>query len=231
VSTAGEETRKPERDLPIAIIASLVIATLLYIAVALVAVGALPADKLAGSDAPLATALQDGAGVGWGATVISIGALVAITSVVLTILFGNTRVAFAMSRDGLLPRAFSRISANRRTPVVVTALFGVLISILAAFVPLKTIAELINIGTLFAFLLVNVGVVILRRTKPELERGFRVPFVPVFPIIGALLCVYLMTRLPAATWWRFGIWMAVGLAIYFSYGRRKSRLRAESAAA
>jgi basic amino acid/polyamine antiporter, APA family len=230
VSTAGEETKKPERDLPIAIIGSLVIATLLYIAVAIVAVGLLPSDKLAGSDAPLATALEDGAGYSWASTVISIGALVAITSVVLTILFGNTRVAFAMSRDGLLPRAFSRISANRRTPALVTACIGVLIAVLAALVPLKQIAELINIGTLFAFLLVNIGVIVLRRTKPDLPRGFRVPLVPVVPIIGGLLCIYLMTRLPATTWWRFGIWMAVGLVFYFAYGRRKSRLRASAAA-
>src|SRR3954453_22633019 len=227
VSTAGEETKNPGRDLPIAIIGSLVIATLIYIAVAVVAIGLLPADKLAGSDAPLAAALEDGGGYSWGATVISIGALVAITSVVLTILFGNTRVAFAMSRDGLLPRSFSRISAGRRTPILVTAGMGLAIAALAAIVPLTKLAELINIGTLFAFLLVNIGVIILRRTKPDLERGFRVPGVPVVPIIGGLLCIYLMTRLPAETWWRFGIWMVVGLALYFGYGRRNSRLRSD----
>jgi APA family basic amino acid/polyamine antiporter len=227
VSTAGEETKRPERDLPIAIIGSLVIATLLYIAVAIVAVGLLPADKLAGSDAPLATALADGGGYSWGSTVISIGALVAITSVVLTIFFGNTRVAFAMSRDGLLPRAFSRVSEHRRTPALVTAIIGVLIATLAALVPLKEIAELINIGTLAAFLLVNIGVIVLRRTKPDLHRPFRVPGVPVVPIVGALLCIYLMTRLPATTWWRFGIWLVVGLVLYFGYGRARSRLRTE----
>src|SRR3954471_18590806 len=225
VSTAGEETRNPARDLPIGIIASLVIATLIYIVVAVVAVGLLPANKLAGSDAPLAAALEDGGGYSWGSTVISIGALVAITSVVLTILFGNTRVAFAMSRDGLLPRAFSRISANRRTPMLVTAGMGLLIAALAAVVPLTKLAELINIGTLFAFLLVNTGVIILRRTKPDLERGLRVPGVPFVPIIGGLLCIYLMTRLPAETWWRFGIWMVVGLALSSGSGRRNSRLR------
>jgi APA family basic amino acid/polyamine antiporter len=229
VSTAGEESKRPERDLPIAIIASLVIATVIYIAVAIVAVGALPADKLAGSQAPLATALDEGAGYSWGSTVVSIGALVAITSVVLTILFGNTRVAFAMSRDGLLPRAFSRIDATRRTPALVTLMFGSLIAVLAALVPLSEIAKLINIGTLFAFLLVNIGVILLRRTKPDLDRGFRVPFVPVVPIVGALLCVYLMTRLDAQTWLRFGAWLAIGLAIYFAYGRRHSRLRADDA--
>jgi APA family basic amino acid/polyamine antiporter len=229
VSTAGEETKRPERDLPIAIIGSLVIATLIYIAVAIVAVGALPADKLAGSDAPLASALADGAGYSWGSTIVSIGALVAITSVVLTILFGNTRVAFAMSRDGLLPRAFSRISPGRRTPVTVTLLFGSLIAVLAALVPLTEIAKLINIGTLFAFLLVNIGVIVLRRTRPDLDRGFRVPLVPFVPIAGALLCVYLMTRLDGQTWIRFGAWMAVGLVVYFAYGRRNSALRRDAA--
>jgi APA family basic amino acid/polyamine antiporter len=227
VSTAGEETRRPERDLPIAIIASLVIATVLYIAVALVATGLLPYAKLAGSDAPLAAALQDGAGYSWGATVISIGALVAITSVVLTILFGQTRVAYAMSRDGLLPRAFSRINATRRTPGLVTLLAAGVIAALAAVVPLADIAKLVNIGTLFAFLVVNVGVIVLRRTKPDLDRGFRVPLVPLLPLIGAGLCIWLMTTLPATTWLRFGIWMAAGLLVYFAYGRSRSRLRNE----
>jgi APA family basic amino acid/polyamine antiporter len=225
VSTSSEEAKKPSRDLPIAIIASLAIATVLYIAVSLVATAALPADKLAGSKAPLADALSDGAGYSWGADLISFGALVAITSVVLTILYGQTRITFSMSRDGLLPRVFSKVNERTGTPVQITAVFGILIAALAAFVPLKEIAELVNIGTLFAFLLVNIGVIWLRRTKPDLERGFRVPFVPVFPIVGACLCIYLMTRLPAETWARFGIWLAAGLVIYFAYGRTHSRLR------
>jgi APA family basic amino acid/polyamine antiporter len=225
VSTTGEESRRPNRDLPIAIVGSLAIATLLYIAVAIVAVGVLPADELAGSDAPLADALSDGAGSAWGGDLMSLGALIAIASVVLTLLYGLTRITFAMSRDGLLPPAFSRVSERTGTPIATTLLFGALIATLAALVPLAEIAELINIGTLFAFLLVNVGVIVLRRTQPDLERPFRVPFVPVFPLVGAALCIYLMTRLTAETWWRFGIWLAVGLAIYFLYGRTHSRLR------
>jgi APA family basic amino acid/polyamine antiporter len=130
-----------------------------------------------------------------------------------------------MSRDGLLPRALSRVSANRRTPALVTLVFGILIAALAAFVPLSEIAKLVNIGTLFAFLLVNIGVIVLRRTKPDLRRGFRVPLVPVTPLIGAALCIWLMTKLSTDTWWRFGIWMVVGLVVYFAYGHRKSRLR------
>jgi APA family basic amino acid/polyamine antiporter len=225
ISTSGEETRNPQRDLPIAILGSLAIATVLYCLVALAATGALPYDKLAGAPAPLATVLEDGAGMPWGATVISVGALIAITSVVLTILYGQTRIMFAMSRDGLVPRRLSNVSERTGTPIVLTAVFALFIALLAAFVPLTKIAELVNIGTLFAFVLVNIGVIVLRRTRPDLERGFRVPFVPVFPIIGILLCFYLMLKLPVDTWLRFVVWLAVGLVIYAAYGRSHSRLR------
>jgi basic amino acid/polyamine antiporter, APA family len=225
VSTSGEETRNPSRDLPIAIVGSLVIATLLYIAVAIVAVGALPFDKLDGAQAPLATALDEGAGFGWAANIISFGALVAITSVVLTILYGQTRIFFAMCRDGLMPLRWAYVHPRTRTPVYITAAFGCLIAAIAAFVPLSEIVKLVNIGTLFAFVLVNIGVIILRRTRPDLKRGFRVPFVPVFPIIGTLLCFYLMRYLDRDTWIRFVVWLAIGLVIYLLYGRRHSRLR------
>ncbi|MBI5105560.1 MAG: amino acid permease [Solirubrobacterales bacterium] len=225
VSTSGEEAEKPQRDLPRAIVGSLLIATLVYIAVSLVTVGLAPADKLAGSEAPLADALEIGGGYGaWAADILSVGALVAITSVVLTVLYGQTRIMFAMTRDGLLPRAWGKLSA-RRTPVRITAAFGLGIAVLAAFVPLTEIAKLVNIGTLFAFLLVNIGVIVLRRTQPDLERGFRVPFVPVFPLIGSALCIYLMTKLEAETWLRFGAWLIAGLAIYGLYGRTHSRLQ------
>src|SRR4051794_12559210 len=225
ISTSGEETRNPKKALPIAILGSLAIATVLYCLVAVAATGALPFDKLSGADAPLATVLEDGAGMPWGATVISVGALIAITSVVLTILYGQTRITFAMSRDGLMPRWLSNVNERTGTPIAVTIMFAALISVLAAFVPLTTIAELVNIGTLFAFVLVNIGVIVLRRTRPDMERGFRVPFVPVFPIIGILLCIYLMIKLPVDTWLRFVVWMALGLVAYFFYGRTHSRLR------
>jgi APA family basic amino acid/polyamine antiporter len=225
ISTSGEETRKPQRDLPIAILGSLAIATILYVLVGLAAVGALPFKELNGSEAPLADVLDKGAGISWGATLISIGALIAITSVVLTVLYGQTRIMFAMSRDGLVPQRMARLHETRRTPVFTTALFAGLIAIVAALVPLSEIAELVNIGTLFAFFLVNVGVMVLRRTRPDLERGFRVPAVHVCAPIGALLCVYLMAELPVVTWLRFGIWLLIGLAIYAVYGRTHSRLR------
>ena len=225
VSTGSEESKNPGRDLPIAIIGSLVIATILYILVSLAAVGALPADQLAGQDAPLAIALSEGAGIGWGADIVTFGALVAITSVVLTILYGQTRVAFSMCRDGLLPTRMATVWEKTRTPVILTLVFAIPIAILAAFVPLKEIAELVNIGTLFAFFIVNIAVIWLRRTKPDMKRGFRVPLVPVVPIIGALLCVYLMSKLPGTTWVRFGLWLLLGAVIYALYGYRNSRLR------
>jgi APA family basic amino acid/polyamine antiporter len=225
ISTSGEETKNPSRDLPIAIIGSLVIATLLYIAVSVVAVGGLPFKELKGAEAPLTKVLVDGAGATWAGNIVSFGALVAITSVVLTILYGQTRIMFAMCRDGLMPLRFADVNQRTRTPVKITATFGVLIAIVAAFVPLTEIVKLVNVGTLFAFILVNLGVIVLRRTKPDLERGYRVPFVPVFPIIGTILCIYLMTKLELATWLRFFGWLAAGLIIYFLYGRTHSRLR------
>ena len=228
VSTGSEETDNPQRNLPIAIIGSLVIATILYILVSVAAVGALPADQLAGDDSPLATALSEGAGLAWGADIVSFGALVAITSVVLTILYGQTRVAYSMCRDGLMPERLGAIWEKTRTPVVLTLIFAIPVAILAAFVPLKKIAELVNIGTLFAFFIVNIAVIWLRRTKPDMERGFRVPLVPVFPLIGAALCVYLMTKLPTETWVRFGVWLLLGLVIYVAYGYRHSRLRRDA---
>jgi APA family basic amino acid/polyamine antiporter len=225
VSTSGEEVKEPARDLPRAIIGSLAIATLLYILVAVVATGALPYDQLNGAEAPLATALDEGAGVGWGADVISFGALVAITSVVLTLLYGQSRILFAMSRDGLLPPRVAHVHPRTRTPIFIIGLLGVVFAALAAVVPLTEIVKLVNIGTLFAFIVVNIGVIILRRTRPDLERGYRVPLVPFFPLIGIALCIYLMTDLEKETWFRFIGWMLLGLVIYFLYGYRHSRLR------
>ena len=225
ISTSGEEAENPSRDLPFAIIGALLICTLLYILVAVVTVGLAPASKLAGSDAPLATALKEGAGIGsWAADILSVGALIAITSVTLTVLYGQTRIMFAMSRDGLVPRWVGKLSP-RQTPALITAPFGFLVAIIAAFVPLSEIAKLVNIGTLFAFLIVNIGVIVLRRTAPDMERSFRVPLVPWFPLIGSALCIYLMTKLEGVTWLRFFVWLLIGLVIYFVYGRTHSRLQ------
>ena len=228
VSTASEESKDPARDLPKAIIGALVVATLLYIAVALVTTGLLPFDQLKGSESPLADAIEKGAGISWGANIISFGALVAITSVVLTILYGQTRIIFSMSRDGLLPAKLGEVWERTKTPALITAIVASLAAVIAAFVPLDEIAKLVNIGTLFAFLIVNIGVIVLRRTKPDLERGYRVPFVPVFPLIGSGLCIFLMTYLDGITWVRFGVWLVIGMVIYGFYGYRHSALRDES---
>ncbi|MDA0184904.1 amino acid permease [Solirubrobacter phytolaccae] len=229
VSTGAEEAREPKRDLPIAIIGSLALCTVVYILVSIAAVGSLPADQLKGSEAPLAKVLDEGAGITWAASLLAFGALIAITSVMITILYGQTRILFAMARDGLMPRGIARVSPRTGTPARLTIGLAFFIGALAAFVPLKEITELVNIGTLFAFLLVNIGVVVLRVTHPDMERPFKVPLanlpVPLFPIIGSILIVYLMTRLPGTTWWRFGIWLALGFAIYFFYGRNHSLLQ------
>src|SRR3954452_2216946 len=225
VSTGSEESRNPKRDLPLAICGSLAICTLIYILVAVTAIGALPAADLAKSSTPLATAMEQGAGVSWAASLIAGGAVVAITSVVLTILYGQTRIMFAMCRDGLMPPALAEVNPRNGTPIRLTLTFGILISVLAALVPLTEIIKLVNVGTLFAFILVNIGVVILRHTSPDMERSFRVPFSPVFPIIGVALCLYLMTKLPGETWVRFVVWLIAGFAIYYLYSRKHSRLR------
>ncbi len=226
VSTGAEEAKNPKRDLPLAIVGSLVICTVIYMLVSIAAVGSLDAEALSESDAPLAQALDEGAGISWAASLLAFGALVAITSVLVTIFYGQTRIFFAMARDGLLPRAIAKVNPRTGTPVKLTFGMGIAIATLAAIAPLSEIVKLVNIGTLFAFFLVNIGVMILRRTHPEMERPFRVPFVPVFPIIGCALIVYLMTQLPGTTWWRFVIWLIIGLLVYYFYGRKHSQAAA-----
>jgi APA family basic amino acid/polyamine antiporter len=228
VATGSEESNNPGKDLPIAVVGSLAISTLLYVLVAIAAVGVAPISVMTESknkDAPLSAALESGTGLNWASALLSLGALIAITSVVLVILYGQTRIFFAMCRDGLLPRSFAVVHPRFGTPARLTLAFGILISILAALVPLGEIVKLVNIGTLFAFVLVNIGVIILRRTKPDMDRPFRTPLVPVFPIIGILLCVWLMIDLPGTTWIRFVVWLAVGMLIYVFYGYKNSKLR------
>jgi APA family basic amino acid/polyamine antiporter len=225
VSTGAEEAREPKRDLPIAIVGSLVICTIIYMLVSIAAVGSLDAKALTDSDAPLAQVLDEGAGISWAASLLAFGALIAITSVLLTVFYGQTRIFFAMARDGLLPRGIARVNPRTGTPMALTFGMGIAIAILAAVAPLNQIVKLVNIGTLFAFFLVNIGVIILRRTHPDMERPFRVPFVPVFPIVGCCLILYLMYKLPGETWWRFVIWLALGLIIYYTYGRKHSILQ------
>src|SRR3954451_4705562 len=225
VSTGSEEARNPGKDLPFAVIGSLLICTLFYILTAVGALGIATPAQIKDSDAPLATALDEGAGLPWAAWILALGALIAITSVVLVIFYGQTRIFFAMARDGLLPERMAQVHPRFGTPAKLTVGLGLLIALLAAFVPLGAIVELVNIGTLFAFVLVNIGVIVLRRTRPDMPRPYRVPFSPVFPLLGVAFAVYLMSALPLATWIRFVIWLAIGLAIYGLYGYRHSRLR------
>jgi APA family basic amino acid/polyamine antiporter len=230
VSTGSEEARNPAKDLPRAIIGSLVICTIFYVLTAVGALGIATPAQLSASDAPLAAALDKGAGISWAAGILALGAVVAITSVVLVIMYGQTRIFFAMCRDGLLPQRLAKVNQRYGTPARLTIGLGVLIAILAALVPLNEIVRLVNIGTLFAFVLVNIGVIILRRTRPEMPRPYRVPWSPVLPIIGVLFAVYLMTDLPIDTWIRFVVWLVIGIVIYFAYGRRHSKVRQDAMA-
>jgi APA family basic amino acid/polyamine antiporter len=225
VSTGSEEARKPERDLPLAILGSLLICTVFYVLTSVSALGIASPEQMEGSDAPLATALDEGAGIGWAAAILALGAVVAITSVVLVILYGQTRIFFAMCRDGLMPVRLAQVNQRYGTPALLTIGLGVLISIVAALVPLGTIVELVNIGTLFAFVLVNIGVIVLRRTRPEMPRPYRVPWSPLLPLIGVAFAIYLMTDLPWETWVRFAVWLVIGIVIYALYGYRNSRIR------
>lgn len=226
VSTTAEEARNPQRDLPIGIIASLSLCTLLYIAVAAVLTGLVPYTKI-DIHAPVAEALNV-VGYRWGAAIVATGAVAGITSVLVVMMIGQIRVFFAMSRDGLLGPWLSRVHPRYRTPHHATYLTGIAVAILAAFIPIGAAADMTNIGTLFAFVLVCIGVVVLRYTKPNYPRPFRVPLMPIIPILGMLACLGLMTFLPTLTWIRFIVWTIIGIIVYLFYGSRHSRLTVPS---
>ncbi len=229
VSTHSEEARNPRRDVPIAIIVSLVICTVLYLAVSAVLTGMVRYDSL-NIDAPVADAFRQ-VGLTWAQVIISIGALTGMTSVLLVMMLSQPRVLLAMARDGMVPESFfGAVHEKFRTPWKSTILTGAFVALLAAFLPLRVLAELTNIGTLLAFVIVCAAVLVVRKTHPEMKPSFRVPFVPFTPILGMLLCLMLMFSLPVENWLRLGAWFAVGIAIYFVYGRRHSvmaRLRRE----
>ncbi len=224
VATTAEECHNPQRDVPRGILGSLAIVTVLYMAVSLVITGMQDFRDIDPEDAaPLSTAF-DSVGVEWMGDVIAIGACIGLIVVAMILMLGQTRVGFAMARDNLLPRGLAKVHPTFGTPYVITAVTGVAVAAIAGFVPLTTLAELVNIGTLFAFILVSIGVVILRRTRSDLPRAFRVPAAPVVATLSVLLCLYLMLNLTGGTWVRFAVWMAIGLVVYFSYGYRMSRL-------
>jgi APA family basic amino acid/polyamine antiporter len=224
VATMAEETKRPQRDVPRGILASLGIVTLLYVAVSIVLSGMVSYTQLRtapGSEqANLATAFKAN-GVYWASGIISVGALAGLTTVVMVLMLGQCRVLFAMARDGLLPRQLAK-TGSRGTPVRITVLVAVVVAATASVFPITKLEEMVNVGTLFAFILVSAGVIVLRRTRPDLERGFRAPWVPLLPIASVCACLWLMLNLTALTWIRFGVWLLVGTAIYVGYGRRHS---------
>jgi APA family basic amino acid/polyamine antiporter len=221
LSSCAEETKNPQKDMPVAMIGSLTICTILYGAVALILTGILPYTRYVGDAAPVATALAH-AGNPWAQMIVCLGALAGMTSVILVYQLGQPRIFMAMSRDGLLPRMFSQLHPKFRTPFLPTILTGVFVAVLAMFVDIDTAAELCNIGTLAAFILVCGGVMMLRKSHPDQHRPFSCPWSPVIPAAGIFACSFLMLSLPILTWVRFVIWMAVGMVIYFCYGYRKN---------
>jgi basic amino acid/polyamine antiporter, APA family len=223
VTSAAEEVKRPERDLPIGIIGSLTVCTLLYVTVSAIMTGIVPFKQFEGVDHPVSLALKF-AGENWVASFVDAGAILGMTTVILVMLYGQTRVVFAMSRDGLLPARLSAISPKHGTPFFATWVVGIIFSLIAALIPLDTLAKLVNMGTLAAFCLVSVAVIVLRRTRPELHRAFRCPGVPVIPALAVVCCLGLMTYLSLETWIAFGVWLLIGLVVYFAYARKNSLL-------
>jgi basic amino acid/polyamine antiporter, APA family len=224
VSTAAQEAKRPQKDMPVGILGSLVVCTLLYIAVAAVLTGLVPYPRLNVPD-PIAVGI-DVIGVRWLGLLVKIGALMGLTSVILVFLYGQSRIFYTMAGDGLLPPVFRRLHSRFRTPYLGHLLLGLSVGVVGALVPIGILGELVSIGTLFAFVVVCAAVIYLRRAQPELPRPFKCPLVPFIPIAGILSCLFLMIGLPLDTWIRLVVWLAIGLVIYFAYGRSHSTLTA-----
>ena len=224
VSTAGEEVKNPKRNLPLAIVFALLIVSTLYVLVALVAVAAQPWQEFEGQEAGLAGILRNITGATWPSLVLSLGAVISLFSVTLVVLYGQTRILFAMARDGMLPEVFHKVDPRTLTPVRNTVIVGVFVALLGALVPLDVLANLTSMGTLVAFGVVSVAVIVLRRRQPDAPRGFRVPLYPVVPLLSVAACVYLISGLPLVTFLLFVLWLGIAFAFYFAYGVRHSRL-------
>ncbi|HLK41053.1 MAG TPA: amino acid permease [Polyangiaceae bacterium] len=223
VSTAAQEAKNPQRDMPVGIIGSLAVCTVLYMLVSGTLTGLVPYREL-DVPHPVGYAVEHVPGMEWMAWMVNLGAVLGLASVVLVMLLGQARVFYSMSRDGLLWDWVARVHPRFRTPWITQILVGAVAAACAGLFPIELLGELVNIGTLLAFVLVCLGIIVLRRTRPDLERPFRTPFVPVVPILGAIMCFGLMLTLPAETWTRLALWMVVGLVIYFAYGRKHSTL-------
>lgn len=224
VSTAGEEVPNPRRTLPLAIVASVVLVTVIYVLVAIAGIGAQPWGEFEGQDAGLAAILGKVTNAGWPAIVLAAGGVISIFGVTLATLYGQTRVLFSMGRDGMVPKVFHKVNPRTRTPIHNTLIVSGFVSVLAAIVPLNTLADLTSMGTLVAFSVVSVGVIVLRRTRPDLPRAFRVPAYPVVPCLSVAACLYLIYGLPWETYAMFGVWIALALTLYFTYSIKHSRL-------
>jgi APA family basic amino acid/polyamine antiporter len=222
ISTSAEEARNPARDLPLGIFLSLLVCTILYILVTGVLTGLVPYTKL-NVASPVSHSLVL-LGLNTAGSIISVGAVCGLTTVLIVLLYGQSRIFFSMARDGLLPGFFSKVHPRFRTPYLSSLLVGIIVAAAAGLIPIDVVAELTNVGTLTAFVLVSLAVLILRRTQPQLRRGYRVPFVPLIPILSIIASSVLIVNLPLITLARFVAWLAIGLIIYFLYGRRKSRL-------
>jgi APA family basic amino acid/polyamine antiporter len=226
VSTAAQEARNPQRDMPIGILGSLIICTILYILVSLTLTGLVRYDRL-NVPHPVAFAVEQVQQLSWLRPLITIGAVLGLGSVVLVMLLGQSRVFYSMSRDGLIGPWAGKVHPRFRTPYLSTIYVGIIVAVITGTFPIQILGELVNIGTLLAFVLVCAGVLILRKTRPDLERPFRTPLVPVVPILGILACFGLMATLPGDTWIRLFVWLVIGFAIYFGYGRKHSVLQQE----
>jgi APA family basic amino acid/polyamine antiporter len=226
VSTAAQEAKNPQRDMPIGILGSLAVCTVLYILVSLTLTGLVKYDQLNVAH-PVAYAVEQIPGLSWLRPLINVGAVLGLGSVVLVMLLGQSRVFYSMSRDGLIGAWAGKVHPKYRTPYLSTIYVGLIVAVVTATFPIQILGELVNIGTLLAFVLVCAGVLILRRTRPDLERPFRTPLVPLVPILGIIACFGLMATLPGDTWLRLFVWLLIGFVIYFSYGRKHSVLQQE----
>ena len=234
VSTTAQEAKNPQRDMPIGILGSLVICTILYILMSLVMTGLAHYTELNVPHPVFVAVAAAGPGLAWLGPIVNIGAIAGLASVVLVMLMAQPRIFYSMSRDGLLPPVFGKVHPKFRTPYITTILTGCVAAVVAALFPIALLGELVSIGTLLAFVIVCAGIIVLRRVRPDLPRPFKTPLVPLVPILGIIVCGYLMMSLPEDTWLRLIIWMAIGILIYFLYGRRHSNLargltRAEAA--